>query len=75
MSVDWHLISWLFTFLSVLGAIYNAKKRVLGFYIWIAANIGWVAYDSIIGEWAQAALFLVYTGISVYGIIQWRKSK
>jgi len=69
------MITWLFSAISIIGAILNARKRVEGFYIWVVGNMCWVVYDAIIGEYAQSFLFLFFTGISVYGILQWRKTK
>ncbi len=68
-------ISWTITAFSVIGAILNAKGRIEGFYVWIAANTGWIVYNIINDEYALAALFAVYTIICVYGIRHWRKSR
>jgi nicotinamide riboside transporter PnuC len=68
-------LSWIITALSVGGAIYNARGKVFGFYIWIVANIAWIAFDIYIKSYSQAALFAVYTIISVYGIYTWKKNK
>jgi len=73
MSLD--TISWILTVWAIIGAILNARGSIKGFYIWIVGNIGWVAYNLYIEEWALAALFVVYTLISTYGIYQWRKKK
>jgi len=66
--------TWLITAGSLLGAVLNARKSIKGFYIWVGANVAWVIYDFSIGEMSQAVLFLAYTGITIYGIMQWRKS-
>jgi nicotinamide riboside transporter PnuC len=69
------VVSWIITSVSLLGAVLNAKKSIVGFYIWIPANLAWVGYDIYIGQYAQAVLFIVYTAISTWGIYQWRKQK
>ena len=67
------IISWLITAVSLIGAIFNAKGNIWGFYIWIPANIAWVVYDFIEGQPAQASLFIAYTIITAFGIYTWRK--
>jgi len=69
------LISWILTVISVIGAILNARKSIWGFYIWLPVNVAWIVYNFKIGQPGQAVLFLVYTVISTWGIIQWRKRK
>ncbi|KKN24490.1 hypothetical protein LCGC14_0894300 [marine sediment metagenome] len=68
-------ISWIITAGSILGAIFNARGNVKGFYIWIVANVGWITYNIYIEEYALAALFGVYTFICIYGIWKWKKDK
>ena len=68
-------ISWVFTAASIIGAVYNARAKILGFYIWIFANIGWVVYDALIKNYSQMALFIVYTFITAWGIYQWKRKK
>jgi nicotinamide riboside transporter PnuC len=68
-------LSWIITGLSIIGAIYNAKGKIFGFYIWIIANLLWVGYDLYIQSYSQMVLFVVYTIISGYGIWQWKKRK
>jgi nicotinamide riboside transporter PnuC len=68
-------LSWIITILSLVGAIYNARGKIFSFYIWIIANLCWVAYDIYAKQYSQAVLFMVYTIISVYGIYNWRKQR
>jgi len=68
-------LSWIITGLSIIGAIYNAKGKIFGFYIWIIANLLWVGYDLYIQSYSQMVLFVVYTIISGYGIWQWKKKR
>lgn len=68
-------LMWIVSSLSILGAVLNAKLNIKGFYVWVIANLLWVAYDIYLGAYAQAALFCVYTGISIWGIKKWREKK
>lgn len=64
---------WIITILAIVGVVLNIKRRIEGFYLWTMSNIGFVVVDYNAGLYAQAVLFMVYTGLSVWGIIEWRK--
>lgn len=67
---------WILSVLSVVGAVLNAKLHWSGFVFWLASNAGWVIYDLHAHNYPQAALFFIYFGISLYGLISWlRKGK
>ena len=67
------IVSWAIMTVSLIGAYFNARGKVVGFYIWIPANVAWVVYNFSIGEPALAILFVAFTVVSSYGIYQWRK--
>ena len=67
------MIEWTLTALSIFGTILNIKKKVSCWLVWGVANIGWVVSFSLKGMTAEAALFLVYFGLSIYGWYQWRQ--
>ena len=64
---------WLITIFSLIGTILNIKKKRICFWIWLFTNATWCVYDFRIGAYAQSALFLVYTGLALWGIVEWRK--
>lgn len=66
-------LMWLVTGLSIAGTVLNIKKKRICFLIWLVTNSLWLAYDLSIGAYAQAAMMAVYVGLSVWGIIEWRK--
>ena len=65
-------ITWCVTALSIVGTVLNIKKQKCCFAIWCATNGFWAVYDFIIGAYAQAALFAVYLGLSLWGLWEWR---
>ncbi|MBE9532012.1 MAG: nicotinamide mononucleotide transporter [Proteobacteria bacterium] len=67
------ILTWVLTAMSLVGVWYNIKKNPLCFYIWIVANVGWIYVDIKAGLMGQAALFVIYSALSVYGIYAWRK--
>ena len=67
------MYTWIFTFLTVVGAILNAKKRIEGFYVWLFSNTCWFIYNITIREYAQASVYVALSVVTIYGICQWRK--
>jgi nicotinamide riboside transporter PnuC len=67
------IFTWIITILAIVGVVLNINKRVEGFYLWVGSNLAWGVIDYNAGLYAQAVLFIVYTGLSVWGIIEWRK--
>ncbi len=68
-----HLLPWTLTMVSIVAAVLNIKKRRSSFAIYTIANIGWIAVNVYHGIYAQAALFVVFTGLSTWGWIEWGK--
>jgi nicotinamide riboside transporter PnuC len=64
---------WLITTISLIGVILNIKKKKICFVIWFFTNATWCIYDFYIGAYAQSFLFLIYTGLAIWGMIEWRK--
>jgi nicotinamide mononucleotide transporter len=67
------LLTWALTAMSLVGVWFNIKKNSACFYIWLVANVGWIYVDIKAGLTGQAALFVIYSILSVYGIYAWRK--
>jgi len=71
--MSWEQLSWILVFLSLAGNVFVIKKNVVGQWLWATSNIGWVIFDVSIGAYSQACLFMVYTGMCIWGIIAWSK--
>jgi len=74
LSIDFimtHLLPWTLTVVSIVAAVLNIKKKRSSFAIYTVANIGWITVNIYHGIYAQAALFLVFTGLSTWGWIEW----
>ncbi len=69
------LLPWTLTVVSIIGAVLNIKKKRSSFAIYTIANIGWIVVNLYHGIYAQAALFLVFTGLSTWGWIEWGRNK
>jgi len=56
----------------LVGSFLNARKMRIGFALWSLSNSYLIIRNIMIGEYAQAALFVANTGISIYGLIKWK---
>lgn len=68
-------IIWLWTILSIVGAILNAMLIKWCFPIYILSNIGWIITDIQYEMWAQIPIWVTYIVIGVYGFISWDKKE
>ena len=66
------LFKWFIALLSLLGVVLNIRKK-RSCFIWAGTNICWVLIDLYHGVWSQAALMAVYSGLAVWGIVDWRE--
>ena len=66
---------WIITLLSIIGVVLNIKKKSICFVLWAITNVSWCIYDFMIGAYAQSFLFLVYLGLSIWGIFEWKKEE
>jgi nicotinamide riboside transporter PnuC len=56
----------------IAGAVLNARQVVYGFHVWIVCNL-LIIYSSMENnQIGMIALYVLYTGICVYGIYAWR---
>lgn len=60
---------------SLAGVVLNIHHRRECFYVWAFTNAGWSIVDLVYGVWSQAALMMIYTGLSIWGILKWSQTK
>ena len=60
------------TSLSVVGSIYVAYRKRVGFLIWIVANFLWIAFGYMNQHYGMTVLFTVYLITSFIGYIKRR---
>ena len=63
---------WLCVIISLSGNFFIIKKNILGFYLWLIADLFLIFYNFHIHEIAQGVLNITYTIFCLYGIKQWR---
>ena len=68
-------LMWLVTVASIAGTVANIHQKRWCFAVWMVTNLLWVAYDVWKLAYPQAALQLVYAGLSAWGLLKWRRDK
>ena len=66
------IVYWATAAASLVAVWLNIKQCTLCFAIWAVTNATWAVVDYLHGIHAQAALQLLYLGLSVYGLVKWR---
>lgn len=66
------ILTWLLTILSLIGVVLNTHQDRRCFYIWIVTNSCWAIVDFSKGIYAQATMFVLYLGLSVWGLYKWK---
>ena len=61
------MLEILATSLSVVGAIFVAYRKRIGFLIWIVANFLWIVFGYMNQHWGMTLLFCVYLITSYIG--------
>jgi len=67
--------TWIIAVASITGTAANVLKKRWCFYIWLATNSFWCVYDIWLGCYAQAAIYVVYFGLAVWGLVTWKPIK
>ena len=66
-----HNLLWVCVLISLSGNFFIIKKNILGFYLWLIADLFLIFYNFHIHEIAQAVLYITYTIFCIYGIFKW----
>lgn len=73
--MNWQDFTWILVGMSIVGNIFVNKKNVIGQWLWVFANIGWMFYDISVGSYSQASLFAIYFFMSLWGVYSWMKDE
>jgi hypothetical protein len=65
-------MTWIIFVLAIVGVVLNIRKHWSCFAIWLITNGFWAVHNLLIGQYAQAVLFGVYFGLSIYGLLAWK---
>ena len=61
------------TAVSLVAQYMLNRKWIENWFVWIVADIGYVVLYVSTGLWITAALYLVFIGLCVAGIVSWRR--
>jgi nicotinamide riboside transporter PnuC len=67
------LAMWAVTAVAIVGTVANVLRKRWGFALWLATDVVLVAHNLVIGQPAQAVLFIVYAGLAAWGWWKWRQ--
>ena len=68
-------ITWILAVLSLIGNIFNVKKKVICFYIWALGEIFWFSLDFYHGVYGRAFLDSVQFIMCIWGILEWENKE
>ena len=71
--MTFEIFTWITAAVSVAGVVLNIKKHRACFVLWSVTNVAWAAVDFYVGLYAQAALFALYFGLSLWGLRTWSR--
>ena len=68
-------ITWILAAVSLSGSFFNAKKKIICFYLWAFGEICWMVLDIRGGVFGRAFLDLTQLLFALYGAYEWRKDE
>lgn len=69
------IIGYIAAFISFIGIILNAKRKLLCWPIWIISNIFWIYYSISKNDTPSIILWSMFIGANVWGWYSWIKDK
>jgi nicotinamide riboside transporter PnuC len=71
--IDWAIVGWAATAVTLAGTFLNARQDVRGFYVWGLANLVWMVYGVSTNQVFLSIVYVVNTVFCYYGVQCWRK--
>ena len=66
-------ITWLLTAISLTGTVFNIRKKIICFHIWLIGDVCWFILDYSSGVYGRAVLDLIQIILAFCGIYEWKK--
>ena len=70
-----NVFSWILAIFYICGSYFNAKKSVVGFYIWGLCAVFWMVIDINREIYGRAFLDFVHLCFALWGIHNWKFKK
>ncbi len=68
-------ITWFLTAISLAGTIFNVRKNILCFYVWLFGDVLWCAFDFKSEMYGRCFLDFVQVILAICGIFSWKKAE
>lgn len=70
-------MDWIATFFTLLGLVFNMKKHIACWPIWIFGNILWIAFALFLNDimWSVVIINIVFLTMNILGWKVWIKEK
>ncbi len=68
-------MNWIACFLTALGLILNAKKKIICWPIWIIGDFLWIIHFLLTKEYAGTVVNIIFIAINICGWYSWNKFK
>ena len=65
------MLDWVGTALDIGGKYFTARKRVVGFIVYLGSNIAWVVWALPQEIWSLVTLEAVHAVLNIYAIFYW----
>lgn len=59
----------------LIGHWFVSNQDVRGYYYWIIGNLATIYLQFKVELYGMVILFVIYTALSIYGIVKWKKIK
>lgn len=59
----------------IIGQMFVSHMNHVGFYFWLASNVGLIAVSAYFGSWGMVGLYLYFSVMSLYSIHKWKTLK
>lgn len=66
------MVSWIAASLSILGILFNAKKNIWCWPIWLLSNFLWLIVTIQTQNWPQVILWSTFLVTNIYGWYEWK---
>lgn len=84
-TLQWVLLTWtdssvagwdaLTTALSLVAQFMLSRKWIASWWFWIAADLVYIPLYAHKGLWLTAGLYVLFLGLCVAGLVQWRRAR
>lgn len=68
-----YMLDWIALFLSVLGIILNARRKIACWAVWSASNAAWLVVAIQTNQTPLAIMQVAFIVLNIFGYRSWKK--